>query len=133
MRTETYSLASAQPLTEAYIHRSDDRIDALYGYHAGAEQDWDRRFKRLALSGNKRAESAEVARVLRAYVFASISAIAEGAPVIVGGQQAGLWTGPLLVIHKAVSIIGAAKSAEEQLGQTVVPVFWVAGEDHDWD
>ncbi|KRE35169.1 bacillithiol biosynthesis cysteine-adding enzyme BshC [Paenibacillus sp. Soil522] len=142
MRTETYSLASAQPLTEAYIHRSDDRIDALYGYHAGAEQDWDRRFKRLALNGNKRAESAEVACALRAYneragaspeVFASISAIAEGAPVVVGGQQAGLWTGPLLVIHKAVSIIGAAKSAGEQLGQTVVPVFWVAGEDHDWD
>ncbi|WP_053375487.1 bacillithiol biosynthesis cysteine-adding enzyme BshC [Paenibacillus sp. FJAT-27812] len=142
MRTETYSLPSAQPLTEAYIHRTDDRIEALYGYHAGAEQDWDRRFKRLEQSSHVRAEAAEVARALRAYneaagaapeVFASISAIAEGAPVVVGGQQAGLWTGPLLVIHKAVSIIGAAKSASEQLGRTVVPVFWVAGEDHDWD
>jgi bacillithiol biosynthesis cysteine-adding enzyme BshC len=142
MRKETYSLPSAQPLAEAYINRTDDRINVLYGYHAGAEQDWDRRFKRLEQSSHVRAEAAEVAHALRVYnekagasaeVFASISAIAEGAPVVVGGQQAGLWTGPLLVIHKAVSIIGAAKSASEQLGRTVVPVFWVAGEDHDWD
>ncbi|WP_424768280.1 bacillithiol biosynthesis cysteine-adding enzyme BshC [Paenibacillus sp. sgz302251] len=142
MRTESYTLPSAQPLTEAYIHRTDDRIDALYGYHAGVEQDWNRRAKRLKESGGVRAESAAVASVLRAYnekagaaseVFASIAAIAEGAPVVIGGQQAGLWTGPLLVIHKAVSIISAAKSASEQLGKTVVPVFWVAGEDHDWD
>ncbi|OMF36966.1 bacillithiol biosynthesis cysteine-adding enzyme BshC [Paenibacillus sp. FSL H8-0548] len=142
MREETYSLRSAQPLTEAYIHRTDDRLEALYGYHAGAEEDWERRAKRLQQSSHVRAEAAEVAGVLRVYneragaapeVFASISAIAEGALVVVGGQQAGLWTGPLLVIHKAVSIIGAAKSASEQLGQTVVPVFWIAGEDHDWD
>lgn len=142
MKTETYTLPSVQPLTEAYIHRTDDRIEALFGYHSGAEQDWDRRLKRLEESGNVRAEAAAVARVLREYnqtigaapeVLAAITAIAEGAPVVVGGQQAGLWTGPLLVIHKAVSIIKAAKSASEQLGQKVVPVFWVAGEDHDWD
>lgn len=142
MRTETYALPSAQPLTEAYIHRKDNRIEALYGYHSGAEQDWDRRMKRLEKSSGVRADAAAIAHVLRAYnekagaaseVFASISSIAEGAPVVVGGQQAGLWTGPLLVIHKAVSIIGAAKSASEQLGRKVVPVFWIAGEDHDWD
>jgi len=142
MRTDTYALPIAQPLTEAYIHQNDDRLEALFGYHAGAEQDWVRRSNRLEQSGEVRAEAAQVARVLRAYneainaapeVFASISALAEGAPVVVGGQQAGLWTGPLLVIHKAVSIIRAAKSASDQLGRTVIPVFWVAGEDHDWD
>lgn len=142
MRKESYSLPSAQPLTEAYIHRTDDRINALYGYHAGADEDWERRFKRLEQSRDTRVDAVAIANALRAYneaftsapeVFASISAIAEGAPVVVGGQQAGLWTGPLLVIHKAVSIIGAAKSASEQLGRTVVPVFWIAGEDHDWD
>ncbi|CAM4145004.1 bacillithiol biosynthesis cysteine-adding enzyme BshC [Paenibacillus alkaliterrae] len=142
MRTETYSMPGVQPLTEAYIHRTDSRVEALYGYHAGAEQDWDRRLKRLEESGNVRADAAAIAGVLRAYnekagaapeVFASIAAIAEGAPVVVGGQQAGLWTGPLLVIHKAVTIIAAAKSASEQLGREVVPVFWVAGEDHDWE
>ncbi|WP_028611235.1 bacillithiol biosynthesis cysteine-adding enzyme BshC [Paenibacillus harenae] len=142
MRTETYSMPGAQPLTEAYIHRTDSRIDSLYGYYAGAEKDWERRLERLDRSGAVRASAAEAADVLRIYnekagaspeTFSNISAIAEGAPVVVGGQQAGLWTGPLLVIHKAVSIIGAANSAAEQLGRPVVPVFWVAGEDHDWD
>lgn len=142
METESYSLPIAQPLSKAYIHRTDSRIDDLYGYHPEVEQDWEKRLKRLNDSKNVRAAAVDVANVLREYnlklgagaeVQASIAAIAEGAPVIVGGQQAGLWTGPLLVIHKAVSIIGAAKSAGAKLGRKVVPLFWIAGEDHDWD
>ncbi|GFN30383.1 putative cysteine ligase BshC [Paenibacillus curdlanolyticus] len=64
---------------------------------------------------------------------ANIDAIGQGAQVIIGGQQAGLWTGPLLVIHKAVTIISAAKHASNVLGREIIPVFWIAGEDHDWD
>lgn len=98
--------------------------------------------KRLERTAGSRAESVALAETLRAYnarfgasqeTQASMGAIAEGAPVIVGGQQAGLWSGPIMVVHKAVSIIGAAKWASEALGRTVVPVFWIAGEDHDWD
>lgn len=53
--------------------------------------------------------------------------------VVVGGQQAGLLTGPLYSIHKIISIIQLAKKYEEELQVKVVPVFWVAGEDHDID
>jgi bacillithiol biosynthesis cysteine-adding enzyme BshC len=83
----------------------------------------------------------DLAVVLRAYnqrcnhhdaVMAGIEAIASGAPVVVGGQQAGLWTGPLLVIHKAVTTIQAARHASEVTGSPVVPIFWIAGEDHDF-
>ncbi|MFF2886764.1 bacillithiol biosynthesis cysteine-adding enzyme BshC [Paenibacillus sp. NPDC057967] len=142
MSTESYRLPVGQPLTEAYIHRSDARIEELYGYHAGTASDWERRYRALRDLTPTRANAADVAESLRTYqakwgaseeALANIAAISEGAPVVIGGQQAGLWTGPLLVIHKAVSIINAAKSASEQLGTTVVPVFWIAGEDHDWD
>lgn len=54
-----------------------------------------------------------------------------GAHVVVTGQQAGLLTGPLYTIHKAISVIVLAKKASEQLNTKIVPVFWIAGEDHD--
>ncbi|WP_226530716.1 bacillithiol biosynthesis cysteine-adding enzyme BshC [Metabacillus niabensis] len=52
--------------------------------------------------------------------------------VVIGGQQAGLLTGPLYTIHKIITIIKLAKEQEQKLGVPVIPVFWVAGEDHDF-
>lgn len=57
----------------------------------------------------------------------------ENSLVVVGGQQAGLLTGPLFTVYKAMSVIMLAKQYEEELGQPVVPLFWIAGEDHDLD
>ena len=53
--------------------------------------------------------------------------------VVIGGQQAGILTGPLYSIHKIISIIKLAEEKERQLGVPVIPVFWIAGEDHDYD
>ncbi|HWO77422.1 MAG TPA: bacillithiol biosynthesis cysteine-adding enzyme BshC [Bacillus sp. (in: firmicutes)] len=55
------------------------------------------------------------------------------ATVIIGGQQAGLLGGPLYTIHKIVALIKHAQMAEKELGKPVVPVFWIAGEDHDYE
>lgn len=57
---------------------------------------------------------------------------AENSVVVIGGQQAGILTGPLYSIHKVISIIVLAKQKEKELGIPVVPVFWIAGEDHDY-
>ncbi|KYG89411.1 bacillithiol biosynthesis cysteine-adding enzyme BshC [[Bacillus] sp. KCTC 13219] len=57
--------------------------------------------------------------------------LAEGAYVIVGGQQAGVLTGPLYSVHKAISVILLARQQREKLGKKVIPLFWIAGEDHD--
>ncbi len=56
----------------------------------------------------------------------------ENSVVVIGGQQAGLLTGPLYSIHKVISIIKLAQIKEQELGVPVVPVFWIAGEDHDF-
>ncbi len=55
----------------------------------------------------------------------------QGAMVIIGGQQAGILTGPLYSVHKAISVIVLAKEQSAKLQKSVVPVFWIAGEDHD--
>jgi len=48
------------------------------------------------------------------------------------GQQPGLFTGPLYTVHKALSAIALARRLEQERGAPVVPVFWVAGDDHDF-
>src|SRR5690625_4018058 len=57
----------------------------------------------------------------------------ENSTVVIGGQQAGLLTGPMYTINKVISIIQFAKQKEKELGIPVIPVFWIAGEDHDFD
>ncbi|HDR7432782.1 TPA: bacillithiol biosynthesis cysteine-adding enzyme BshC [Bacillus anthracis] len=57
----------------------------------------------------------------------------ENTYVVIAGQQAGLLTGPLYTIHKIISVLQLAREKEESLGVKVVPVFWIAGEDHDMD
>ncbi|CAI8796280.1 bacillithiol biosynthesis cysteine-adding enzyme BshC [Bacillus pseudomycoides] len=68
------------------------------------------------------------------HTLRNIEALAdENTYVVVGGQQAGLLTGPLYTVHKIISILQLAKEKEATLGVRVVPVFWIAGEDHDID
>ena len=52
---------------------------------------------------------------------------------VVTGQQAGLFGGPLLTFHKAAGAIALARKLDGLDGRRVVPVFWLASEDHDFD
>lgn len=61
----------------------------------------------------------------------NLQALQKDALVIVGGQQAGLLTGPLYSLHKAITVLLLAKQQSEKLKVSVVPLFWIAGEDHD--
>ncbi|MEP1150542.1 MAG: bacillithiol biosynthesis cysteine-adding enzyme BshC [Balneola sp.] len=52
---------------------------------------------------------------------------------IVTGQQLGIYGGPLFTIYKTISTILLAKEWEKKLSKPVVPVFWLADEDHDFE
>jgi len=47
------------------------------------------------------------------------------------GHQCCLFTGPLYVPFKALNTIRLARTLTTDLGRPVVPVFWMASEDHD--
>ncbi|MHC4599272.1 MAG: bacillithiol biosynthesis cysteine-adding enzyme BshC [Planctomycetota bacterium] len=53
--------------------------------------------------------------------------------VVATGQQPGAFGGPLYGAYKALSAVGLARRAEILLGVPVVPVYWIASEDHDLD
>jgi bacillithiol biosynthesis cysteine-adding enzyme BshC len=52
--------------------------------------------------------------------------------VVTTGQQPALFTGPLYTVHKALSAAALAEVLGRRWGRKVVPVFWVAGDDHDF-
>lgn len=142
MNVEHVDMPSGYPVTDAYVKRSDGRLAGLFGSHPEAAGDWRARADWLRRSESLRADRRQVAEALAAFnrkagasaaTNANVEALGTGAFAVVGGQQAGLLTGPVMVIHKAVSVVNAAKWAEKEVGCKVVPVFWIAGEDHDWD
>jgi bacillithiol biosynthesis cysteine-adding enzyme BshC len=75
---------------------------------------------------NRRAESSDL-------TFENINLLRRsGSVAVVTGQQAGLFTGPLYTIFKALTTIKLARCLNDQ-GVKAVPVFWVASEDHDFE
>ncbi len=60
--------------------------------------------------------------------------LAEGrALCVVTGQQPGLFVGPLYAMYKAATAVRLAAFLAERWKRDVVPVFWVAGDDTDFE
>lgn len=142
MKFETYQGKSIQPLAEKYSC-DFSAVEALFEHDPWEETAWDERLAWLEKRESFCADRESLVHALRQFNLTvgnspeALKAIEDlrdaRTAVVMGGQQAGLFTGPLLVIYKAITIIRKAKEASEKLGIRVVPVFWIAGEDHDFD
>ncbi len=67
-------------------------------------------------------------------VLENARAVADGAYMIVAGQQPGLLGGPLFTIYKAATAVRLARDLNQLPGAPkVVPVFWNHTDDHDLD
>lgn len=99
--------------------------------------------KRLEEIDSREFPRKELASVIRSYmqpiglssaVEKNLQALErEDSVCIIGGQQVGLLTGPLYSLNKAISVILYAKEMQATMNRPFVPVFWMAGEDHDLD
>lgn len=106
-------------LQESYAARA--------AYLTGGGFKGDRLALAAALEQYNRGLGADEAALANARLLARSGTLAA-----VTGQQAGILTGPAYSIYKAMTTIRLARQQTERLGHPVVPVFWIAGEDHDW-
>ena len=54
-----------------------------------------------------------------------------GTVVVIAGQQAGLFTGALLSVYKALTVERWAEDLSRRLDRPVLPCFWLPDDDHD--
>lgn len=103
------------------------RFSDLERFRAKAEEvdgRFDRDARALAAEALTPPEGADPQRLRRW--------VEDGGWVVTTGQQPGLFGGPLYGIHKALTAVRLAETLEARLGRPVLPVFWVASDDHDW-
>lgn len=139
MRIENFSLPEANILAKDYKHSFENVQDMFnYDYHnqevyqKRLEELYTRKFQRDALANYLFTYNRKFNCSHRTVEYIEKIKNKESV-VVVGGQQAGILTGPLYTIHKCISILKFAKEKESILGIPVIPIFWIAGEDHDYD
>ncbi|GGD19103.1 bacillithiol biosynthesis cysteine-adding enzyme BshC [Pontibacillus salipaludis] len=139
MRIQPITLPSQNKFIQHYRAQEQELLNKFH-YNPYNQEEYERRALELDSRSFQREELADHLQVINKKwgageaTFSNIERLRNPeSVVVVGGQQAGLLTGPLYTIHKMISIIIMAKEQEEALGRPVLPVFWVAGEDHDFD
>lgn len=55
-----------------------------------------------------------------------------GTLAVVTGQQPNLLVSPLFIVVKAIATVALARRLARATGRRVVPIFWVASDDHDF-
>jgi bacillithiol biosynthesis cysteine-adding enzyme BshC len=90
----------------------------------------DHRYPRAEVSERLRAYNASLGA--HANALANIEALRQDDAVcVVAGQQVGFLGGPVYTTYKIVHAIRLAERLSQILSVRVVPVFWLASEDHD--
>lgn len=142
MKVKHLSRSRTNPLTQHYVTR-EAQVCSWFDWHPSQINHYEQRAKQLDDSVAPKADRQALVEALISYnlkhdnhhnAIQNIERLRDARTLtIVGGQQPGLLSGEMLVIYKAMDVIFAAKKAEQQLNRPVVPIFWIAGDDHDWD
>ncbi|MER2000473.1 MAG: bacillithiol biosynthesis cysteine-adding enzyme BshC, partial [Lysinibacillus sp.] len=137
MKLERVSSPIQNTLLQQYWE-NEPSVAAFFSY-AIEQQSFSTRLRSLQGQAYEREKLVQVIRSYMApYTISEkaeqhLNLLQKNAVVVVGGQQAGLLTGPLFSIYKAITVILLAKQQSEKLQVPVVPLFWIAGEDNDID
>jgi len=114
-----------------------ERAFAFYSFRpldfaAALAQRKEHEYPRLAVSRRLAEYNAGLGAHARAR--ANIEALAErDTYCVITGQQAGFLGGPAYTAYKIITALRLADHLSESWQSPVVPVFWLASEDHDFD
>lgn len=141
MRISNYSFDDLpfSKLFKTYVNDFPELND-FYETNPFDESEVARRIKRFEFDGNRQ-KSAEILAAfnrqfeVRQETLDNLERLKENeqALAIVTGQQMGVYGGPLYTILKIVSTLHIAEQLEDRFNRPVIPVFWLADEDHDYD
>jgi bacillithiol synthase len=137
MELENLSIPAINQFASLYINQKEP-VTSFFHYNINHPDVYRERLNDLTIRDFPREELTNcIASYMKDLpssrkVEESLTKLRSGAVSIVAGQQAGLLTGPLYTIHKIISVIKLAQEQESALDYPVVPVFWIAGEDHDY-
>ena len=117
-------LAGREPALGLFGGLRPDRIESYRSKLDEVDARFDQE-ARLRLAGELRGGGGEAEERLARFVE-------DGGVAVTTGQQPGLLGGPLYTLYKALSASKLAERLERVLHRPVIPVFWVASQDHDW-
>ena len=129
------------PFTKLFQDYTSGKDDILNFYETNPfdEKSVNERIDNFSFSGSRKS----TAKVLKTYnqqfdapasVLKSVEKLADkNSLAVVTGQQLTLFGGPVFTIYKTITAINYARQIENKFGIPVVPVFWMADEDHDFD
>lgn len=144
MNIDSLRLPKENQLLEDYHDRfQSSMMHSFFSYDPWAEKSYHERYAYLRSERPKSLMRKELIHVIRSHYGDErlhpkleknlIRFADEKSCVVIGGHQACLLTGPLYTLYKAVTIIQLAAREEKRLGVPVIPIFWIAGEDHDYE
>jgi len=137
MRLDLRQLPGTSSLVRDYVHA----FPRLASFYAGNPQDpgaYQEQADRCAARAYRRHELRDVLLAqnegwgISHSVRQRIEELGHPRAVaVVTGQQTGLFGGPLFTLYKALTAVQLAARLQVELQRPVIPVFWMASEDHD--
>ncbi|HEX5563897.1 MAG TPA: bacillithiol biosynthesis cysteine-adding enzyme BshC, partial [Sporosarcina sp.] len=135
MEIKSMELSNGNKVMQAYNH--DEQFIHTFFDYRNESRSYPERLKELS---GRPFHRDELSSIIRSFMepfgisekaSVHLEELSANGVVVIGGQQAGILTGPLYSVHKAITVILLAEEKRKELGVPVIPVFWVAGEDHD--
>lgn len=137
IKSTPFSELPFSELYRAYTGQSE-QIAPFFNYHPFREGDVQARAESSRFDGDREVTQKALETFNRSFgapeqTFDQLNKLSDPESLaVVTGQQLILYGGPLFTVYKTLTAIIYARRWEALLKRPVIPVFWLADEDHDF-